>query len=63
MAKKEEKESIDQLIKKARKDLDFYNIDKNIHNFDIKENYRKSCDGKVLNFILAKKISYEQFIK
>lgn len=36
MAKKEEKESIDQLIKKARKDLDFYNIDKNIHNFDIK---------------------------
>ena len=56
MAKKEEKESIDQLIKKARKDLDFYNIDKNIHNFDIKENYRKSCVGKVLNFILAKKL-------
>ena len=56
MAKKEEKESIDQLIKKTKKDLEFYNISMNIHNFAIKEDYRKSCDGLKLNFMVAKKL-------
>ena len=38
MAKKEERESIDQLIQKAKNDLQFYNINMNIHNFAISEN-------------------------
>ena len=42
MAKKEEKESIDQLIKKTKKDLEFYNINMNIHNFNINEDYEKT---------------------
>lgn len=56
MAKKEEKESIEQLIKKARKELEFYNTNMNIHNFTINENYRKTCDGRVLNFVVTKKL-------
>ena len=56
MAKKEEKESIDQLIKKTKKDLEFYNINMNIHNFNIKDDYRKNCDGKELNFVVHKKL-------
>ena len=60
MAKKEEKESIDQLIKKTRKDLEFYNINMNIHNFTIKEDYRKSCDGLKLNFVVSKKLTAQK---
>ena len=56
MAKKEERESIDQLIQKAKNDLQFYNINMNIHNFAISENYRKSCEGRELNFSVTKKL-------
>ena len=56
MSKKEEKESIEQLIKKARKDLEPYNIDTNIHNFDIKDEYRKRFDGCELTFVVSKKL-------
>ena len=56
MTKKEEKESIEQLIKKARKDLEAYNINTDIHNFDIKEDYRKRFDGCELNFVVSKKL-------
>ena len=56
MSKKEEKESIEQLIKKARKDLEAYNIDTDIHNFDIKEDYRKRFDNCELTFVVSKKL-------
>ena len=56
MAKKEERESIDQLIQKAKNDLQFYNINMNIHNFAISENYRKSCEGRELNYSVTKKL-------
>ena len=56
MSKKEEKESIEQLIKKARKDLEPYNINTDIHNFDIKEEYRKRFDGCELGFVVSKKL-------
>jgi WD40 repeat protein len=56
MTKKEEKESIEQLIKKARKDLEAYNINTDIHNFEIKEDYRKRFDGCELNFVVSKKL-------
>ena len=52
----EEKESIEQLIKKARKDLEAYNINTDIHNFEIKEDYRKRFDGCELNFVVSKKL-------
>ena len=57
MSKKEEKESIDQLIKKARKDLEIYHIDTDIHNFNIKEDYRKRFDNCELTFVVSKKLS------
>ena len=57
MTKKEEKESIDQLIRKTRKDLESYKIDTNIHNFDIKEEYRKRFDKCDLGFQVTKKLS------
>ena len=56
MTKKEEKESIEQLIKKAKKDLEAYNINTDIHNFDIKEDYRKRFEGCELNFVVSKKL-------
>ena len=56
MTKKEEKESIDQLIKKARKDLEAYNIDTDIHNFKINDDYRKRFDGCELTFVVSKKL-------
>lgn len=56
MSKKEEKESIEQLIKKARKDLEPYNINTDIHNFDIKEDYRKRFDNCELTFVVSKKL-------
>ncbi len=56
MSKKEEKESIEQLIKKARKDLEAYNIDTDIHNFDIQEDYRKRFDNCELTFVVSKKL-------
>ena len=56
MSKKEEKESIEQLIKKARKDLEPYNINTDIHNFDLKEEYRKRFDGCELTFVVSKKL-------
>ena len=56
MSKKEEKESIEQLIKKARKDLEAYNIDTDIHNFDIKEDYRKRFDNCELTYVVSKKL-------
>ena len=57
MTKKEEKESIDQLIRKTRKDLESYKIDTNIHNFDIKEEYRRRFDKCDLGFQVTKKLS------
>ena len=56
MSKKEEKESIEQLIKKARKDLEPYNINTDIHNFDLKEDYRKRFDKCELTFVVSKKL-------
>ena len=56
MTKKEEKESIDQLIKKARKDLEAYNIDTDIHNFKINDEYRKRFEGCELTFVVSKKL-------
>jgi len=57
MSKKEEKESIDQLIQKARKDLEAYSIDTDIHNFDIKEDYRRRFDSNELTFVVSNKLS------
>ena len=57
MTKKEEKESIDQLIQKARKDLEAYSIDTDIHNFDIKEDYRRRFDRNELTFVVSNKLS------
>ena len=57
MTKKEEKESIDQLIRKTRKDLEAYNIDTDIHNFDIKEDYRNRFVNCKLNFVVTKKLT------
>ena len=60
MTKKEEKESIDQLIKKARKDLEAYNIDTDIHNFKINDDYRKRFDGCELTFVVSKKLGIKK---
>lgn len=51
MTKKEEKESLDQLIQKAKKDLEAYSIDTDIHNFDIKEDYRKKFSSNELTLL------------
>ena len=60
MSKKEEKESIDQLIKKAQKDLEAYSIDTDIHNFDIKEDYRRRFDSNELTFVVSNKLSLKK---
>jgi WD40 repeat protein len=57
MTKKEEKESLDQLIQKAKKDLEAYSIDTDIHNFDIKEDYRKKFSSNELTFVVSNKLS------
>ena len=57
MSKKEEKESLDQLIQKAKKDLEAYSIDTDIHNFDIKEDYRKKFSSNELTFVVSNKLS------
>ena len=54
MSKKEEKESIDKKINKIKRDLDFYSIDSNIHNFSIKDEYRNRFDSCELNFTVAR---------
>ena len=56
MTKKEEKESIEQLIKKAKKDLEAYNIETDIHNFKISDDYRKRFEGCELPFVVSKKL-------
>ena len=48
---------VEQLIKKARKDLETYHIDTDIHNFNIKDDYRKRFDGCELTFVVSKKLS------
>ena len=60
MSKKEEKESIEQLIKKAKKDLEPYNITTDIHNFDIKEEYRNRFEGCELTFVVSKKLGIKK---
>jgi len=57
MEKKERKESLDQLIKKTKKDLEAYDIDVYIHNFNIKEEYRKRFDDCQLTFTVHKKLA------
>jgi len=51
------KESLDQLIQKAKKDLEAYSIDTDIHNFDIKEDYRRRFDSNELTFVVSNKLS------
>ena len=57
MSKKEEKkESIEAQIRNVRKELDNYNIDTNIHNFNLKEDYRTRFDNCELQFVVSKKL-------
>jgi WD40 repeat protein len=60
MTKKEEKESLDQLIQKAKKDLEAYSIDTDIHNFDIKEDYRRRFNSNELTFVVSNKLSLKK---
>jgi WD40 repeat protein len=56
MSKKEEKESIESKIRKVRNNLESYNIDTNIHNFKLKEDYRKRFENCQLTFTVSKKL-------
>ena len=57
MSKKEEKkESIEAQIRNVRKELDNYNIDTNIHNFNLREDYRKRFENCDLTFVVSKKL-------
>ena len=56
MSKKEEKESIESKIRKVRNNLESYNIDTNIHNFKLKEDYRKRFENCQLTFSVSKKL-------
>ena len=56
MSKKEEKESIESKIRKVRNNLESYNIDTNIHNFKLKEDYRKRFENCQLTFAVSKKL-------
>ena len=57
MSKKEEKkESIEAQIRNVRKELDNYNIDTNIHNFNLREDYRTRFDNCELQFVVSKKL-------